>query len=97
MVEFVSYDGKFPNLCSGVLTVKINGKEVKFGNNLMSQGNEDKFWYSGGGCDFKEFTTIQGKWKINYLMLKDEYKLYASELIEVFNQNVKYGCCGGCL
>lgn len=26
VVEFVSYTGKYPNLCSGVLTLKINGK-----------------------------------------------------------------------
>ena len=31
-VKFVSYTGKFPNLCSGVLTLNIDGKEVKFGH-----------------------------------------------------------------
>jgi hypothetical protein len=30
-IEFVSYNGKYPNLCSGKLTVKIDGKEVSFG------------------------------------------------------------------
>ena len=28
MIEFVSYNGKWPNLCRGVLIVKINGKEA---------------------------------------------------------------------
>lgn len=26
MIEFVSYDGKYPNLCSGQLVLKINGQ-----------------------------------------------------------------------
>ena len=31
MVEFVSYTGEFPNLCRGVLTLRIDGEEVRFG------------------------------------------------------------------
>lgn len=27
MVEFVSYNGKFPNLCSGTLIIRVNGEE----------------------------------------------------------------------
>lgn len=30
-VEFVSYTGGWPNLCSGVLTLKIHGEEHRFG------------------------------------------------------------------
>lgn len=32
-VEFVEYTGRFPNLCNGVLTVRIDGEVVKFGHN----------------------------------------------------------------
>ena len=35
-VEFVSYDGAWPNLCSGVLTLNIDGEIVKFGHHCMS-------------------------------------------------------------
>lgn len=38
MVEFVSYNGKFPNLCSGTLVIKMNGKEVSLENYLISGG-----------------------------------------------------------
>ena len=34
-VEFVNYTGSFPNLCRGVLTLKIDGEIVKFGQNSM--------------------------------------------------------------
>ena len=34
MIKFISYTGKYPNLCSGVLTVEINGKEYKFGHDV---------------------------------------------------------------
>lgn len=40
-VEFVSYTGKFPNLCSGVLTLRIDGENVKFGHSI-----EDFDWQS---------------------------------------------------
>lgn len=32
-IEFVDYNGEYPTLCSGVLTVLIDGKEYKFGHN----------------------------------------------------------------
>ena len=30
-IEFVSYTGEYPNLCNGILTLKIDNKIVKFG------------------------------------------------------------------
>ena len=38
-VKFVSYDGRFPNLCSGSLVLEIDDKEYKFGDNY--QWNEE--------------------------------------------------------
>ena len=35
MVEFVSYTGTYPNLCSGVLTLRIDGEEVRFGHDYF--------------------------------------------------------------
>jgi len=31
-VKFISYTGEYPNLCSGVLTLEIDGKQYKFGH-----------------------------------------------------------------
>jgi len=35
-IKFISYDGKYPNLCRGVFTVMINEKEYKFGHNYSN-------------------------------------------------------------
>ena len=32
-VKFISYTGEWPNLCSGVLTLEIDGVQYKFGHN----------------------------------------------------------------
>lgn len=51
MVKFIEYDGHYPNLCSGILTLEIEGKTVKFGN---SKGCDYyQFWCSGGCCGFR--------------------------------------------
>ena len=33
-VKFISYTGEYPNLCSGVLTLAIDGKKSKFGHDF---------------------------------------------------------------
>lgn len=38
MIEFVSYNGKFPNLCRGTLVIKVNGEEISLENYLISGG-----------------------------------------------------------
>lgn len=99
-VEFVSYDGSFPNLCSGLLVVKIDGKEVKFGRTACTSVTPeyDSFWYSGGNVSFDEDwneTVTEGEWKL--ADIEPEFEDVAEELIKVFNQNVPQGCCGGCV
>ena len=39
MVEFVSYNGKYPNLCGGLLIIKVNGKKHELRFCLSSGGN----------------------------------------------------------
>lgn len=116
MIKFVSYTGSYPNLCSGVLTVEIEGKEYKFGhqsgsydfeNNRYTDDNFDCFWVSGGcvrGNEQWELWAEQGEWKLCDLSWNkvderhpDWVKPLLSELIELFNNNVSYGCCGGCI
>ena len=90
-VEFVSYTGKYPNLCRGVLTLKINGKLYTFGCGQKY----DRFWESGGGLD-KDYDPIIEEWLIDCDYLPKELVKYADQIDRVINENIPFGCCGGC-
>lgn len=83
-VKFISYTGKYPNLCRGTLTLEIDGKQYKF----------------GGNSDFEEFWRPSGEypseWEINVNKIPSQFKELAFEIDTVFNENVEWGCCGGC-
>lgn len=117
-VKFISYTGEYPNLCSGVLTLEIDGKEYKFGHNYMNHHYDEKtktwsytdedpehpnfnsFWISGGRVihdDDWNFEVVSGEWEIDVEELPEQFKELADEIDRVFNENVEYGCCGGCI
>lgn len=88
-IEFVSYDGENPNLCSGTLIVKVDGEERKVNCKLISGGSIkcNKNW---------DCIVEQGAWTIefkDYAFSKKEQK-YITKLV---NKNVPFGCCGGCI
>lgn len=88
MVEFVSYDGRFPNLCSGTLVLKINGETVKFPPYCMHSGG--RVWFSDNWEEHVE----SGEWDVE---IPEQYKPYTKEILEVVNSNIHHGCCGGCV
>lgn len=96
-VKFVSYNGKWPCLCTGTLILKIDDELVRFG----MQEKYPSFWSSGGECgfmgDYTDAYINEGEWIINTEDLPDKYKKYVTEIDIVFNENVPHGCCGGCL
>lgn len=98
-VSFVTYSGKWPNLCRGVLILNIDGKDVSFGYD--DDCDHIPFWMTDGSCGFKnnykQSYINKDKWLINYNKIPDEYKKYANEIDRLFNAYVEYGCCGGCL
>lgn len=103
-IEFVSYDGAYPNLCSGTLVLKINGVEAKFHysfDNNKDKGEYSEFWSSGGVVSFDENwmeEVTQGPWRFSPSgSFPEELKAIGDELIAVFNDHVPYGCCGGCV
>ncbi len=89
MVEFVSYDGKYPCLCMGTLIIKVNGKNYSLKHAMISGGGifHDKDW---------NMWAEHGDWNVDL----DEYpelETYREEIVRVVNENVKHGCCGGCI
>lgn len=88
MVEFVSYDGEYPNLCSGTLVLRING-ELRTLQHCLS---------SGGGVyhdDDWNFMIASGAWTV--WNLPDDLEVYQTEIENCVNENIPFGCCGGCI
>lgn len=108
-IKFISYDGKFPCLCMGVLTVQIDGKIYKFGHHSedfdcstykYNDQNFDSFWRSGGRIegDWGNLSSRQGEWELCVdCLYPEEIDNILLDLIKIFNENVPEGCCGGCI
>ena len=95
-IEFVSYDGAYPNLCSGVFTVRLDGRETSFG------AEYPRFWTSGGGVSFDDEwneCVSRGPWELSFDERDYPPEIAAAMpgLIDAFNENVPWGCCGGCV
>lgn len=86
-VEFVSYDGEFPNLCRGTLILKIDGELVNLGQCLRSGGN---VWFDD---DWRE-QIDEDEWSVD---VPEEYAHLAKEITDAVNASVEWGCCGGCV
>lgn len=88
MVEFVSYDGSFPNLCSGTLVLRIDGRERTFPPGSMISGG--RVWFD---TDWSEHVE-NGLWRVE---MPQDLESYRREIEECVNANVPHGCCGGCV
>ena len=88
MVEFISYDGKYPNLCSGILTLRIDGEVVEFPKYCMNSGGS--VWFDEDWCEH----VCGGAWTVE---VPEEYEHLHKEIEECVNENVPWGCCGGCV
>ena len=90
-IQFISYSGDYPNLCSGEIAFRIDDAEF----------NVKYCMISGGKCyiDFDGSEIVEhGKWKLD----RDRFKSFMnfeeiSELERQVNIEVPHGCCGGCL
>lgn len=103
-IKFIEYDGEYPCLCMGTLKVKIDGKEIIFSDSDKLKNCYPKFWRSGGtiksnGSGLKMWAE-KGEWELSAYRNEDypkEILDILDDLIKVFNENVSYGCCGGCI
>ena len=89
MVEFVSYDGKYPCLCMGTLTIRVNGNTYRFNHAMVSGGG---IWHDSDW----NYEVKYDDWTVD-LGEHPELELYKEEITRVVNENVERGCCGGCI
>lgn len=89
-LTFVSYDGDFPNLCSGTLVLAIDGKEIEFPGYCLSSGGSVSFTE-----DWDEIVA-SGEWSITEFPEGFPEELKA-EAVQLVNDNIPSGCCGGCV
>lgn len=88
MVEFVSYDGDFPNLCSGTLVLRIDGEDVVFPKHCMCSGGN--VWFDDEWCEHVK----SGEWSVS---VPEKYANLKDDIERCVNENVEHGCCGGCV
>ena len=89
-VEFVSYDGAYPNLCAGTLVLRLDGEEWKFPPHALESGGS--VWFD----DSWEEHIEDGGWSIEKWPSEwpDDAK---RDAVDCVNENVPHGCCGGCV
>lgn len=103
-VAFISYTGKWPCLCHGILALEIDGQPVTFGNQdeygpKLPDGSipdHPEFWSTGGRCSAYPDPVEHGEWQVDVSLLPGQYRAYAEEIDAVLNRNIEHGCCGGC-
>ena len=90
-LEFVKYTGEWPNLCSGELTIREGDKEWTLPAHACISGG--CVWFDDGWLEHVE----EGPWHIDQDRLPDELKRRVDEISDLMNDNVRHGCCGGCV
>lgn len=91
MVEFVSYDGRYPCLCYGTLVLRIDGKKVTLPSGCLISGGLVTF--DDDWCE----EVFDGPWSVDPTEVPIEYHDRLEEIKECVNANVPWGCCGGCV
>lgn len=86
----VYYDGKYPTLCGGSLSVQVENDLYKFPDHCM---------VPGGSCYFTDEwdeVVTQGPWSLSEwpLLFPEELK---QPVLDAINEQVTWGNCGGCI
>ena len=95
-VKFISYDGAYPNLCSGVLRFSIDGIEYCV-DHILNTGSPPISFFE----DSLEKSVGKKEWSIYFdegdfkdIPITEDDKIVLTKLV---NDHVPHGCCGGCL
>ncbi|MDL2267960.1 hypothetical protein LJC46_08260 [Desulfovibrio sp. OttesenSCG-928-G15] len=87
-IVFISYDGSYPNLCSGTLKFKAGNEEFSWDHCLSSGGAVlfDDEWMEHISA---------GEWRVDF---PDNFpEILRPAVVDMVNANVPLGCCGGCV
>ncbi len=88
----LEYDDAYPNLCSGRLIIYIDDTRYDFGYDCLSPDGDVDF-----GEDGSEIVT-EGPWNIKSDSIPSNFpKDRLSELMNLINDEIERGCCGGCV
>lgn len=87
----ISYDGKWPNLCSGKLIVFINNIKYIFSDHCLTSCGECYFINN-----YEDTVVTEGEWVINKYP-EDFLEEFKEKLLIIINEKIPPGCCGGCL
>jgi len=86
----IEYDGSYPNLCRGQLIVTIDEKRWDFGFHSLSSGGS--VWFDS---DWNEHVG-SGFWTVSEWP-KDFPDSLKEAVTDAINNQISYGCCGGCV
>ena len=86
----IKYTGEYPNLCSGKLTVYVGKRKWNFGEYCLSTGG--RVWFDKECNEHVE----HGEWTITKYPKKFPKEL-KNKVEELVNNQIPYGCCGGCI
>lgn len=88
----VSYNGTYPNLCSGTLVVEIEDRVWRFPSYCLSSGGS--VWFSSGWEEHVEY----GPWTITEFPEDFPDCPYLRDAVQrAVNDSIQWGCCGGCI
>ena len=89
----IEYDGKWPCLCMGHLKVWIDDTLWDFGTHALSSGG-----YIEHDGYFNDWETHSGEWTIDdYSWPKDFPEDMKKAVLDKINEEIPWGCCGGCI
>lgn len=89
-MEFISYTGRYPTLCSGALTIRV-GDEYYHLDHILRSGGSIHDPVTG------DYDAVEGDWFINTEDLPEELQPFVDDITALVNENVEHGCCGGCI
>lgn len=87
-LKFISYDGCWPNLCSGTLVFELDGKTWEI-ERLSSGGS---VWFDSDWGDHIE----SGPWDVSDWP-EDFPEEHKWAVVAMINYEIPQGCCGGCI